>query len=241
MVKHIMKKYQDTHRDAIAMIELIFAIMIMGIVLMSAPSIIFSSTKSNITAFQQESIAIVAAHTNALMSYVWDESNTRNVNSGYILTVTTSDTELNQTNRGAITSNIDRVRKFSAGVLSASTIGSDAGDMTSDDVDDINGARSITLNLYVGAAQASNIGEYLDQNITITTTVAYVTDAAGYSNHTSFTYNTPSANSATTTNIKHIQATLTSASPDAERENKQITLHAFMCNIGAVKPQTDTF
>jgi len=45
------------HRKAIAMIELIFAIVVMGIVMLSAPMLVNKATQSSYVALQQESIA----------------------------------------------------------------------------------------------------------------------------------------------------------------------------------------
>lgn len=229
------------YRTGIAMIELIFAIVIMGIVLMSAPMLISNATKSNITAFQQESIAIVASHANALMSYAWDESNTLPNSSSFLLTTTAGNALLNEATRGAVAT-INRKRRYTPLGSDATAIGANAGD--SDDVDDFNGI-NINLTQYT-AAQASNIGGYIDQNITIATAVAYHNDnptgANNYNAAGQFTFNLPAVvGAAGITNIKRIRTTLTSVSPDAEIRNKQIILHAFMCNIGAARPLTDTF
>lgn len=231
-----------TLRDAIAMIELIFAIVIMGIVLMSAPMLISNATKSNITAFQQESIAIAASHTNAIMSYAWDPSNVAFDTDTRILTTTQGDTNLDQSAvnprlRGN-NANISRTRLFLAG--SAATAIPAGGGVPLDDINDFNG-NVRGLNLYTAAANQSQVGEYIDQNITIATLVAYDSDAAtNYNAINVFTYNfTPNdAGAVPTTNIKHIRTRLTSNSPDVEIANKTIILRAFMCNIGAASPDT---
>ena len=63
-------------RKAIAMIELIFAIVIMGIALMSAPTLISVSSKSTYTALQQESITAAVSQINMIMTGAWDEMDT---------------------------------------------------------------------------------------------------------------------------------------------------------------------
>ena len=55
-------------RKAIAMIELIFAIVVIAIVLMSAPTLINQSIKSSFVGFQQESINTVATHLNLILT-----------------------------------------------------------------------------------------------------------------------------------------------------------------------------
>jgi len=44
-------------RKAIAMIELIFAIVVIGIALLSVPNLIYTATESGYTSLQQEAIA----------------------------------------------------------------------------------------------------------------------------------------------------------------------------------------
>ena len=62
-------------KRAIAMIELIFALVIMGIVLMSSPMLIQQSIRSGNVALQQEAISVAAAHTTVILSMGWDENN----------------------------------------------------------------------------------------------------------------------------------------------------------------------
>jgi len=69
MIKHTL------FRPAIAMIELIFAIVIMGIVMMSAPMLVSTASKSGFVAIQQEGISEVASQLNMILSYAWDENN----------------------------------------------------------------------------------------------------------------------------------------------------------------------
>ena len=62
-------------RKAIAMIELIFAIVIMGIILMSAPMLISNASQSGYVAMQQEGINEAATQVNMIMGHYWDENN----------------------------------------------------------------------------------------------------------------------------------------------------------------------
>ncbi len=62
-------------RPAIAMVELIFAIVIIGIALLSAPMLISTAAKSGYVAMQQEGINEAATKVNMIMGYHWDENN----------------------------------------------------------------------------------------------------------------------------------------------------------------------
>ena len=69
-----MKSIKKNYKRGIAMVELIFAIVIIGVVLLSAPMLIYQASQNNTVALQQEAIAAVAAHTRILLSKHWDEA-----------------------------------------------------------------------------------------------------------------------------------------------------------------------
>ena len=243
---HIVK----TYKKGMAMIELIFALVILGITMASIPMLISQSTKSNFVAFQQESIAIAAAQTSALLTYAWDENNTLNaLAANAILNVppvaNVADGELINrtpfTNISPAVTNT-RLRNFSAApVLSATAwLGQDGGE-PDDDIDDFTNANLGLANLSINAV---NAGEYIDVNVTLNTNVTYATDDTNYAivgvidaprrdpigitNGTSDNFS----------NIKNITVTLTSVSNVAELADKTIVLNAFMCNIGGVNIPT---
>ena len=226
------KKYL---RDAIAMIELIFAIVIMGIVMMSAPMFISTATKSGYVAIQQEAINEAASQVNIILGYPWDESNTIESYDPVVLSTATTVSDLNEngTTGLRIGTPKESYRKFfsSTGQRgTASNIGADTGDK--DDMDDFNG----TIHLQ---EEEEGTADYIETTtIDIDRTVAYMLDNAsgtdtyadGGGGILSFT---PTFTDATaTTNIKRIQVTLTSSST-AEELDKSITLNAFSCNIGS--------
>ena len=236
------------HRGT-AMIELIFAIVIMGIVMMSAPMLISTATKSGYATLQQEGINEVASQINMIMGYAWDENNTYDRS---VITVlqTAGDTGLDEnvtTGRRAGTPNISE-RTFiddNSTKWSASAIGADAGDL--DDIDDFNGT---TVNLILvqnaNTGNAATTADYVEKqaNIDISRTVGYISDAVGAGTYLtpgtgadktiSFTPNFGSTPGGTT-NIKRVSVTLTSNSSASELNTKSITLHAFSCNIGSYK------
>jgi len=83
---------------------------------------------------------------------------------------------------------------------------------------------------------SGNGGEdYIEQTtVTIATTVLYANEDTTINyNQTSFAFSPPAAlNNGSTTNIKRIDVTLSSSSGVDELKEKNITLHAFSCNIG---------
>jgi hypothetical protein len=242
---------QYTFKKGIAMIELIFSIVIMGIVLSSAPMLVSQSTSSSLVAFQQESIAIVSSHINTLSTYAWDEENTNLKSPNSLLNVASGNTELLQqdgtTKRGsayALTFAANRLRRYSdvnisLAVDAVGTLGAD-GNLTvidtDDDIDDFIVNPLVLIN--DGTGNQANQGEYMDSDITIATTVTYGFDqASSYTNVTGvFAFSQPFTNNGIAEdNIKLITVTLTTN--EASLSDKNIALRAFMCNIGAARSQ----
>ena len=226
--------------QGIAMIELVFTIMVMGIVLMSAPMLISTATKSGYVAIQQESIGEAASQINMILSYHWDENNT---NESYHDPVLQADGDVNLSEYASTGKRIGTPeashRKFVTSdgqrLHASLSLGAD-GTEEKDDMDDFNGITSLTK------IQDSTTSDYTETiTIDINRTVAYLADDSPAANTGS--YEDPgdttlsfspdfSAASTGTTNIKRIQVTLTSSSGQAELD-KEITLHAFSCNIGS--------
>ncbi len=227
MKKREMMNPQVPRRKAIAMIELIFALVVMGITLLSVPNLIFQATQSGYTTIQQEAIAASAADLSLILSREWDEIGTNDSTGSPILDTGSSTTSL-QSRPGA------RSRTFETGVggghLSASAIGSDAGDL--DDIDDSNGTSGV-LTLIDGTK------DLIDVNISVATTVKYITDAASsgdWNNSTTIRYNfPPTGTPGGSTNIKEVDITLTSSNTAAELSDKVIKFKAFSANIGSYK------
>ncbi|NOR56706.1 MAG: type II secretion system protein [Sulfurovum sp.] len=227
---------RKTLRDAIAMIELIFAIVIMGIVMMSAPLLISTASKSGYVAIQQESINEVASQVNIILGYQWDENNTNESYDPIVLN-TSGDGGLDENGVTGVRAGTPKesYRKFfsSTGQRGiASSIGADSGEK--DDMDDFDGTQ-----VHLQQAQSGGTSDYIETTtIDIDRTVKYMSDALISGNtyinggggtlsfSPTFTDGTP------TTNIKRIQVTITSSS-GVEELDKTITLHAFSCNIGS--------
>lgn len=224
-------------RDAIAMIELIFAIVVMGIVMMSAPMLISTASRSGYVAIQQEAINEVASQVNIILGYQWDESNTDESFDPVVLSTATTVSGLDENTStgarsGTPTNSYRKFISFSGGRGSASAIGSDSGD--EDDMDDFDGTQ-----VHLRQAQSGGDANYIETTtIDINRTVAYMSDAPdtgeNYNNGGGgiLSFSPTFADAATTTNIKRIEVTLTSSSSTEELE-KTITLNAFSCNIGS--------
>ncbi len=239
-------------RKAIAMIELIFAIVIMGIVMLSAPMLIDRSTASTYVALQQESIAAAAAQINMIMTANWDHSDTNITQGSPVLQTGSTSTKI---------TNWCATREYPIGVTSisgrhcyrsdidfpssANALGTDGSEGAFyDDIDDYHN-KDYIISVYEGETYATHQGDYLDRNITIESKVYYgddtprnATDTAGdYAETTTFSNPFRHTITANTTNIKLITVTLTSSNPVDEISDKQMMLSAFMCNIGAPRPQ----
>jgi hypothetical protein len=224
----------DIHlkRPAIAMVELIFAIVIMGIVLMSAPTLISTAASSVSVAQQQEGINEAASRVSMILTYPWDENDANDSCIPPVLHVTNGDTELNENGTsgrrvGVPIGTNSHTFKCDSTELDATAIGQEVPG-TIDDIDDFTGT---TINLVDDLTGAGG-KDYIERTtVNIATTISYINDNAAYSN-TSFAYAPGGVLAATqTSNIKHISVTLTSSSGVKEL-NKTIILRAFSCNIG---------
>jgi len=169
-------------RPAIAMIELIFAIVIMGIVMMSAPMLISTATKSSYVALQQEGINEAASRVNMIMGYAWDdESDTNDSYIPPILYTTSTTTDLamvgNTGRRIGIPMTSQRTYILSdtnttntTPLYASSTLGSDG---ITDDMDDFIGDITLTVE-----DNNDNDIDYVEtKTININTTVAYSSDS----------------------------------------------------------------
>lgn len=223
--KQVINKKVKSHK-AIAMIELIFAIVIIGITLLSVPNLIYQASESGYTTIQQESIAAAASDLSLILSREWDEVGTGDEFHTPILTTTNGVTTLGS-RPGA------RSRSFFTGIggpFPASAIGADGGDF--DDIDDVNGIADGKVTLIDGGR------DLIDINISIATVVDYISDdttPAGDWNTTAATFNFPTGSAGGTSNIKKITITLTTTSTATELSDKKIVFNAFSSNVGSYK------
>lgn len=227
-------------RSAFALIELIFAIVIMGIVLGSAPMLIATATSSTSVALQQEGINEAASRVNMILTYPWDQNDTNESCIPPVLHVTAGDSELDENGTTARRLGIppdSNTRTFKCGdneLFASAVLGMEGS--TKDDIDDFAGVTNLTL-----VSSGSGGVDYLEQTtVKMTTTVAYIDDNASYNTASlNYDYNIGSIPSGST-NIKSIQVTLVSTS-GADELNKTITLRAFSCNIGGIAYERKSF
>ncbi len=224
-------------KKAVAMIELIFAIVIVGLAMLSIPNLITASTSSSFVAFQQEAISEAATKLNSILSYHWDENDANESFLDPILVVTnSSSSDLDENGSTGKRKGTPKesyrsfIRSDGQRLYASTTLGMDANDGgLQDDMDDFNGESVSLENI-----QTSQ-NDYVDQNISISTTVKYFKDADGDFDQKAITYNPDFSTTATgTTNVKAIEVNLTSTS-GVDALNKTIILHAFGCNIGATE------
>lgn len=221
-------------RPAIAMIELIFAIVVMGIVMMSAPMLISTASQGAVVALQQESISQAVAEMNIILTHPWDQNNTDNTCIPPVLHVTNGDTDLNMTanmrRAGVPTGSTSHTFLCNSVELNASLpLGLEVAGIT-DDMDDFNGT---VLNVIAGGVGGR---DYLyAANVNIAVNVQYTADTSNYNSTTgTITYNPVFALAVGSTNIKAISVRLTSnpgGAGDASLDSN-ITLNAFSCNVG---------
>ncbi len=229
--------YKKRMRPAIAMIELIFALVIMGIVLMSAPMLISTASKSSYVATQQEAINEAAAQLNMILSYHWDEQDSNESYPDPILIVDSTTPNLNVSGTSGRRKGTPKesFRAFvredgKQNIHATSTLGIE-GTVINDIDDFANTNVSLVLS---GTGKAGNVET---TTVNINRIVAYLNDdtnnpGGGY-NYADIDY-APTALPATSTNIKAVTVTVTSTSGVSEL-NKTIRLSAFACNIGGYK------
>jgi len=232
---------REKFKRGIAMIELIFALVIIGITLMSAPMLINQSINSGYVALQQESIAAASAHTNILLSKHWDEADA-DVNGTAPIIRIPNNIGNNFTFAGIRNSLSTRQRLFDNGNFAPPTnMGIDISESTRnvftlDDIDDFRGT-SFGLSLYNQESTNAEIGDYVDQQIKITTAINFASDGRAVAN----LLNNPTlnigngifdSNELNPTQIKGVQVTLKTENIDVAELNKSITFHAFSCNLG---------
>jgi len=217
------------------MVELIFAITIMGIALMAIPNLLAVSAKSGYVTIQQEAISEASAHINSILTYQWDEEDSNESFLPPVLGVSNGDDELDEVGTSGIRKGTppQSYRKFvnyrGERFNASTTLGADTGESSQNDYDDIDDFNGATSSLVIAAGESAS-NDYIDTNISISTTVSYNDDLASYDSN-SFTF-TPFSPKSGTTNIKEVTITLTSNS-GVEELNKTIVLRAFSCNIGA--------
>jgi uncharacterized protein (UPF0333 family) len=225
-----MKSLKSIDREGwhkgIAMIELIFALVVMGIVMLSIPNMLHMASSSGYTSLQQEAIASAAANINLTLSREWDEADTNATLGAPILDTGGS---LNLTTRAGGRARNYRTPLGNNHLQITTALGNaNDNDVFIDDIDDLTGVTTTLL-----AIDNSDI-DSVDQNITLTTTVRYLNDTettGNWSTSRNIIYDLPGG-VVGTSNIKEVRVRLRTSS-NIDELDKDITLQAFSCNIGS--------
>jgi len=244
-------------RKAIALIELIFAIVVIAITLLSVPNLISQTTQASNKAITQEAISNAASYSSMIMSSFWDEACVDPIRGNPILVVDKNTTgltekEINSTIPGGGMgggtptstmigiglrpgSSVETPRRFALDALGnrykatpPNNLGLEPTDTEPNDVDDFNNKDS---NLTLQTPTTAKSGDYKDITIKIETKIAYIDDTPNPNfDNITITYNNPfDKDMNISTNIKKIKLTLTSNND----KSKKIVLQSFSCNIGS--------
>lgn len=219
-------------RKASSMLELVVAIVVMGIVLMSLPLLISQTNSNNEFAMQQEAILAARTKLGDIMTYTWDESIANQTEAALVLETndTGSDSELdkNSTTKRRIGHVLGDKRRKGYDAFTQSTahtaLGNDAGEITAntyDDIDDFNGEHQTLF------GTASSTTDYKFGDMNITTTVLYVQDNATYSNQNIAGFVLETANANRRSNIKMVQVDV-----NVTGAKNNFTLRSYSSNIG---------
>lgn len=241
-------------RKAVAMIELIFAIVVMGIAMLAIPMITVQSAKGVESAMMQESISQVASNINIALGKYWDEVNTVAGNESEIL-ITDSDNFA--TRAGLVQGDADnpndnyngRRTENQAGIPHASNSGAGTIDEDPDGNDDISDLdnQTIILSVYNNAQKNESYqGDYIDKSISMTSTVTFAPDSVTVvGNKLTYNFDPDSLNTPPgSSNIKRVNVLLSTTNTAQVSNNgqlnniKQIQLNGFSCNIGAATPRS---
>jgi len=211
-------------RKAATMIELVFTIVILGIAMVTIPTMLSNISKINELSINQEAILAGSTAIGNILTYKWDEKTTDlNVTFSPILDVTHGDNELdrilNTTKRKGSFKGVGRRKFYNQIIYASSTLGSDFSDM--DDIDDFIGVKSLTLN-------SGNVDYILD--IEIATNVIYISDINDYNKkNINFVFQTSPHISST--NIKMIEVEV----KDKDSNQTIAIYRSFASNIGESK------
>lgn len=217
-------------------IELVVAIVVIGIAMMSVPLLLSQSSRTNEFSINQEAVLAGSTKIGNILTYPWDDKLVSEVDVKHILDVTNGDSELKRYTDDNSTRRIGNFkssyrRKFDTNLTYASVTLGRTGDKNAsayNDIDDFNGTSDII--------SSSGAGDYL-MDLNLSTQVFYISDKEDY-NKTILNFGDLNISSVTpTTNLKMIEVKV------VNRTNHQLitTLRAFSANIGSYELIYRTF
>ncbi len=143
------------------MIELIFAIVIIGVAVLSLPMMSQVTSKGVENNLAQETIFAASAELNQVMSYYWDERSIED-GSDALSRVIDSNNDCNDITKMRI-GHVHR-RCVNSNSNAAPTIGSDAGDL--DDIDDVS---TLAKPLFTGGASSQGYKQNYTSTVNVST------------------------------------------------------------------------
>jgi len=210
-------------RKAVSLIELVFAIVIMGIAAMSFPLILTQTSSNNEMALQQEAILNAKAYAGTILSYPWD-GNSVSATDGRVMVLDTTGTLAdNEFDVGVDNTRVGHIVGIGRrAVLIDDNTGLPVQPASSGGIDDFDGdARALPL----AATVATDLDYIL--NFSLAAAVNYVSDNANYGGAAINNFNFQTGDAGGTTNIKMIQVSATNAAG-----NTITSLRAYSSNIG---------
>lgn len=246
-------------RSAFTLIEVILALVIIGITVLTVPMIIQVNTASTQGSLNQEGIFAASAKLLQTLSFPWDENATNtelaaegaDVLAGVVKVTpnvnTSSSFDVNSTNRPGLISRQTRRDGFGIAV-DVSNIGNDNPNGLVVGIDDFNGQASNVANDkgLAGAVVVDAAAGY-KANYTMTTAVNYIDDQINSAGGT-INYNTPNPLVANTfvlsntpvagpTNLRMVSISIFGRDDDNDGNPDLISvLNAYAANIGETKP-----
>ena len=236
-----------------SLIEIIFAIVIISISMMSVPMILKQNTKSGESAIMQEAILATSTKMGNILSYSWDK-NSYDAKNGILRTVDVKngDSHLARSNEsnnsnlrmGNIFFTIGR--KFFdcnnfMGMINFNKNKSNCNGITYPDTT-VNHKNKVSINDFHNETVTISGGgsyDYKDSNLSIKSAIYYIPDSANYDDtNIHFTFTTPTNTPITSDKSTNIKMIVTTAnSPMLKRK---LTLRAYEANIGQAILSTRT-
>ena len=218
-------------RKAASMIELVIAIVVMGIAMMTLPLMLTTTQSNNAFAMQQEGILAARTKLGDILTYRWDKNSEQNgsikvldTNSSYFRRKDTNSIRRIGHAKGNLRRkffNINNANRY------ASPIPNNPNDMNFSAIEDFNNHDFNITSFTINGKDANKSQDYRFIDTHLHINVKYIND----NNNTPFDFNTTGLNH--TTNIKMIEVNTTTTDATSPDKNISFTLRAFSCNIGA--------
>jgi len=205
---------KNLKKSSFTLIELIFAIIIVGIVITSIPMLLTNLSKSQEVTQKERSFFNAFALLNLIQTQEWDENNTVDDNYYKVLTSENGDSELKCLRLGVMELNNSSGANCATDDNQTSIIGPDAGETSVEDYDDIDDFDGYSTTV---------------DDFNISVKVNYMDDSADYSqkNINFISDNLVNHDS----NIKFVELNIT----NKDTHKEIAVLKYFTSNIGAVK------